>query len=1004
MVLSFRRFFLAVLLATVGLIGSATEPALAQRTVQPPEDELSDAIQLFDQRMYRQAAEALDAFRRAHPDHPSTPQALYVEARAALALDRREEAVWLFEQLQENYPSHPRAEEAQLSLGQYFMDEGQTARGREIMRRIAQDDPQSPNAPRAVYLLGVAERRQGNLSAAANNFRRVLQQYPDADVAPAAAYDLATTQVRREQYEAAAQSFEQLAQRYPNSPYAGNLGTALAEVYYELGRYDRVIEELRPRTDRLQGDERTRAQFFLAEAYNQRRNTENAIVYYRRVLDAGSNGDYYRPALYGMGWNYLRSGDPRQAADYFAQVRTSGSEDLARKAAYYEGVARVEAGEPDRAQDRFQSVVEGWPNTPLAVRARYEMGVLQYQRESYRAAAASMREVIRQTRDAALLGDAYYVLGNAYTGAGNLEEALQAYDQAVERGSAPDSLRYEVQFRKAWTQYENDQYREASTAFLQLAEQGAGQRSRDALFWGADCLFQTGDYGGAQRRFRRYLDRYPDGRHAAGAQYALGWTYFRQRQYESAAQAFERFLQEYRQPDEDIPYRQDARMRLADSYYALKQYDDAVEQYRRVEGQGTDYALYQTGEALARAGRSGEAVRSLQRLVDRYPNSSWKPEALYRIGFIRFQGSEYAAARDAYRQLIQEYADQPVAARAQYGIGDTYYNAGEMSQAVTAYLTVLDRYPQSSYASEAASSLQYALIATGNEDRATAIIDSVARANPDSPIVDELRFRRAEATYQSGDVNGALQQFRRFLRTSDDESLLPEAYYYLGIIYADREQYDEAETYLGQLVDRYPDSDRRAESALRLGDVNLRQGDAQQALDAYEAVGSEDVNPELQAQAVYGQSQALGELGRRDEAEQLLQRLIDENRGGPLLQSARLGLARLYEADGRTREARNLYTTVADNSDSEVGAEALVRLGQLLRGEGQPREAIRELDRTSSLYPGYPEWVARSLLEMARAHRQLGQTGDASQLYDRVISEYGGTRFADTARQEKDAL
>jgi TolA-binding protein len=58
----------------------------------------------------------------------------------------------------------------------------------------------------------------------------------------------------------------------------------------------------------------------------------------------------------------------------------------------------------------------------------------------------------------------------------------------------------------------------------------------------------------------------------------------------------------------------------------------------------------------------------------------------------------------------------------------------------------------------------------------------------------------------------------------------------------------------------------------------------------------------------------------------------------------------------------------------------------------------------SSLFAGYPEWVARSLLEQARAYRQMGETGQAAQLYDEVAETYPGTPFAETAEEERDAL
>jgi len=57
-----------------------------------------------------------------------------------------------------------------------------------------------------------------------------------------------------------------------------------------------------------------------------------------------------------------------------------------------------------------------------------------------------------------------------------------------------------------------------------------------------------------------------------------------------------------------------------------------------------------------------------------------------------------------------------------------------------------------------------------------------------------------------------------------------------------------------------------------------------------------------------------------------------------------------------------------------------------------------------SLFAGYPEWEARALLEQARAYRDLGETGQAIQLYDEVRESFSGTPFAKTAREEKQSL
>jgi TolA-binding protein len=994
----------ALVLLVIAL-GTGPHQSRAQQPPPSAERAYASAIQLYNQRLYADALTAFEAYRAQYPNHAQASQALYLGAKSALARNQDETAIRLFGALQRTYPSHPHAPEAQLSLAQYFLERGQTETARNQLQTIV-DDPSSPTqAARALYLFGQSERDRGNLDAALRYFRRVKSEYAGTNVAPAAFYAVAATQVRLERYDAAAAAFEDLGTQFPNSPYAQNLGTALAEVYYRLDQFEQAATELRDRLPQLENEKRARALFLLAESYNQLRNGEEAVVHYRRVIDEHPNTPYVGPARYGLAWHYFQIEEYRQAADRFSRARRGQSGRLAERATYYEAVSRAALGETDRAVELYQTAANQQPDSRLAAEALYEAGLLRYQQNEYGSAAAFFRALIRDHPNAARIGDAHYWLGNAYRVDDRLDRALKSYSKAVEEGAASDSLLIEVRFQKAWAQYEDERYTAAAPAFMSVADAyPESPRGREALFWGGDSFYQQGDLGRARQLFRRYLDENPNGQHANGARYALAWTYFKQNRYASAARLFRQFLDRYQEAGSDIPYAQDARLRLADCYYAMKQYEDAVAAYRRVGGQGTDYALYQAGEALNYAGRSDEAIRSLRRLVDRYPDSRWRPQALYRIGAIHFQKQNYEQAREAYRRLLDTYPNHQRAAEAQYGIGDSYYNAGSMEEAVTAYRTVLETYPESSTATEAALSLFFALSAAGQADRAEELISSIEEVT-NVNLGDRLRFARAKSAYQSGASEKALRLFQNFVRTSTTSSLLPESYYYLGLLYADQDDPDPAKNYLQQLVDRYPDSEVQPEGGLRLGDLYMDDEAYEKAAEAYKAAAESDaINDELRAQARYGQSTALLNLGRNDEAKTLLNRILDEGRGGPLQASARLGLARIYEEEGRTEEALDLYRTVVESADSETGAEALYRLGRLLRQQDRPKPAIQELDRMSSLFAGYPEWVARSILEQARAYRQMGQTGQAAQLYDEVVKTYGGTPYAETAQQEREAL
>ncbi len=994
------------LLAVLAVPAFQHGEALAQRQADRAEVAFARALQLYQEHLYDLAVPAFAAFRETYPTHLNAAEALYYQAQATLALGREEDAVRLFTRFNESYPAHPLSFEARLALGKYFYERHSYEQALETLKLVLAEDPPADLAAKALYWMGESSANLKRYDQAISYFQSAADRYPATRTAPVALYAIAYTEVRQQHYDAAATAFELLGARYPNSPYAQNIGLALAEVYYELNDYARCAEEIRKRLPNLQGEAQERALFLLAESSNQLRDSDNAILYYRQLTEEFPEGPYHRRARFGLAWNYYYQQAYQWAAAQFDLVREGQSDNLAAEATYYAAVNRKLAEEPRRAIELYAEVIERWPNVPLAHRALYELGMTYYERHMWQQANDAFTQLIRDYPEADNLGDALFQQGNTFIALGNFDQALESFDRATALDAAPASLKEEVIFQKAWLLYRSGEYARAAPAFMSLLEANPrAAKADEALFWAAESHFQTGALDQSVQLFREYLHQYPDGLHIEAAHYALGWTYFKQSRYVEAIQEFETFLSAYQDPTESVPYRTDARLRLADSYYALKRYPEAIRIYTRVAEEGEDYALYQIGQAYSNAGDAFEAITTFRRLLVDYPGSDWREESQYSLGYLYFLNQDYERAIQEYQSLIDEYPRDPLAAKAQYGIGDAYFNAGQLENAVQAYERVLTRYPNSPFAADAASGIQYALIAMDDEARAAEIIGTFAEQHPDSPVVDELRFRQAEAKFQSGRTDEALTDFQQFVRTSSSTTYLPEAYYYMGTIYADRGQLREAESYLRTLVDTYPRSPRRAEAARRLGQVLLRRGDDEDALAVYKVMEEIDPHNVRQvAQARYGQSMALINLGRAAEAERLLNEAVQADPEATEAYPALLGLARIYASDDRSDKALDLYRRLAGESRDETGAEALVHLGELLLARGEPQQAIEELGRLPVLFVGYTEWLAQGYLVQAQAFKQLGQKGEAVRLYDLIIERYPDTPYADVARREKEAL
>lgn len=1000
------RFKAAILASIFALLLVPGQFAVSQPRDPLPDDVFATALGQYRSNLFSSAAESFADYRRAFPDHFRLPEALYYESEARLTLGDQAEAVRLLEQFDELYPLHPYSFQAHLTLGRHFIQSGSHEEAIKTLARVLDASPSDEQAAKAVYWMGESSQRLGRNNDALAYFTDAANSYPRTDTAPRALYALAYHQVRLMRYDDAARTFERLVSEYPASPLSANIELALAEVYYETSDYIRTISEIERRLPNITGAIEERALFLMAESYNHLRDSGKAILYYRRFTEDNTGSPYYRRALYGLAWNYYLEGSYEWSAEQFRLVHESGNDDLAAESMYYEAVNLKLAQQVDAAAAAFRKAADTYPRADLADNALEELGILYYERRQWREAFGVFGELTDKYPRSDRYAEATLHRANTAIALGDFDSAFGLFDEAIDLEAAPASLREEVTFQKAWLLYRNRDYSVSAPQFMKIYDANrTGPKADEALFWAAESAFQLDQFATAEQRFKQYLNEFPRGGNKEAAYYALGWTYFKQQSYARAAPEFERFLAAYADDAGSVPYRFDARLRLADSYFALKRYQDAVRIYGRLAGDGNDYALYQIGQAYSNAGDTYEAISTFRSLLTDWVSSEWREESQYSLGYLYFLGQDFEQAIAEYETLIANYPRDPLAAKAQYGIGDAYFNAGQRDEAVDAYQLVLERYPNSPFTADAATGIHFALLAEGNEARADSIVAAFVARNPDSPMVDQLRFRQAETRYQSGLVDEALADFQQFVRTARTDTYVADAYFYMGSIYADRESKSEAITYLSQVVDNYPESTRHEQASRMLGHLLLDANRYNDALTLFlDLENRYSSQPGVVAEARYGRSVAMSALGQEAEAEQLLLETVSLAPDAPETTPAYMGLARINLDKGDRIEARRLLNLVVSRSLDETGADALYRLGVLDLESGQAAQAIETLGRMNDLYPGYPAFTARAYLKQAEAFESLGDIGQALRLFDLILSDYPDTEYSRSATEAKTRL
>lgn len=176
-----------------------------------------------------------------------------------------------------------------------------------------------------------------------------------------------------------------------------------------------------------------------------------------------------------------------------------------------------------------------------------------------------------------------------------------------------------------------------------------------------------------------------------------------QRNEEAAALAYKDFLKAAPRD----PHRQEALRRLgdlemdridnrvasgaadaADYRTAIARYQDFLKTYPN--DPGNDRVLYQLARAYELSGQLETALKTLDRLVEVYPQSRYRDEAQFRRGEMLFTLRQYAKAEQAFAATMRAGRDTPYYERSLYMHGWTLFKQAKLEEALASFFTLFD--------------------------------------------------------------------------------------------------------------------------------------------------------------------------------------------------------------------------------------------------------------------------------------------------------------------------
>jgi len=441
--------------------------------------------------------------------------------------------------------------------------------------------------------------------------------------------------------------------------------------------------------------------------------------------------------------------------------------------------------------------------------------------------------------------------------------------------------------------FEQKRYSEAVDAFGRARRQSDQEAVlQGALLGRGTAYYQMKDYGRAIQDLEELLAGKPPLNMKDQAHRLLGQCYVRTGRRAEAIKDYLAIIEAAEDPQEKAEFT----LLLAELYYSLERFQEAIEQCQTVidadfedtvEERGyllKERAYFIIGDAYTRLENHQEARRVFSRALERFPRSSLRADLLFGQAVSSFALEDYEQTVPLLREFIVQYEDNPNLENAFYFLAYSYLRQTQFEAAAEGFGRLADRFPESEVAAEAQFQQGENFFNFSRYEDAAAAYRQVVVEYPESEFVDNAIYNLGWCYFELDRKDEAVAQFTDLLARFPQSTFAPSAQFTLGDYHFNQREYDQAKLTYEKVITDYPHSEMAVEAEGLLKELG-----------------------EIRAYLVYEEAMKLFDQADYKRAAQALEKMVSdypetETRAGAL---ANLGMS--YEFLRKWKEAARVY-------------------------------------------------------------------------------------------------
>ena len=889
-----------------------------------------------------------------------------------------------------DYPASSNSKAAYFQIGKSYYAKKDYPKAIEWFEKIQSGNLAGAENTEYKFKLAYAKFMTGDYKASKPVFTELKDHsgpYQEASI-----YYYAYLSYLDQEYKTALNEFERLegSKTYENSyPYY------ITALYFLDKRYDDVLNYALPKLQSTKQESETEMFRIVAATYFIKGDLAKSKEYYDKFQAQDQGKTQNNQDNYQIGYINYKLGHYEKAIEELSKLEEPD--------AYYQsamitlGDSYLKTGNKQGARNAFFKASKLDFDPQLKEEGLFNYAKLSYDLEFHQVALDAVQEYIKTYPKSKRNEESKTLLAEVLLSTKNYRAAVDVLEDLKNRGKDANAAYQKVTYYRGLEYYNERAFENAISMFMR-SEANRYDEEIYALagYWKSEAMYEVRKYKEAVANFNKFL-QLPAARNTDVynyANYALAYAAFRNDNYSTSANYFERFLAGGGKDGIDLNTRNDAMARAADSYLAIKNYSKAASYYDRLIASGAqsqDYALFQKGILLGLQGDNQGKIATLNSVMEKYPKSNYADDVAFEIPYTYFLMGQHDQAIEGLQKMVEQYPRSSYVPRALVTIGLVQYNKDDNDNALATFQRVVNQYPTTDEAKQALGSIENIYLDKGDASGYIRYATGTNIGDLSTAEQDAHTFSIARTLFDRGNwqatveaVNAYFDKFpkpinekhARFLRAESNANLKK-----------DQEALHDFNIIMNDWTSAYTEKTLISVSKLHLR--NKAYNEAVQVLKKLELTSEYKEN--------YGwavNNLLVSYFNMGDYPETLTYSKIVKNyekSSEEDIALAHLYAAKAYLATSKGSDAMKELNLAALKSKTETGAEARFLVAEQQYKNKNYDGAIKSALDISDTFASYDFWVAKGFILMAESYTAKGDKFQAKSTLESVIENYENT-------------